>query len=117
MSQLLPDSTENFTNEPTAEICMKNTASIDVTIKKHPMEDVGQESLSKPLPNEPENLANGKLTRQNLDFSRDNGSKKLNEIASAEVKTCGKKKLQMNLLKKKPALFYAGVGQDQHEDH
>jgi hypothetical protein len=101
LSKLPPDATENLSNEPIVEICTRDTASIGVPIKKNPMEDVAQESLSKPLPNEPENFANDKRARQKLKSSSESGSKQLDKFYIPEVKTCGEKKVQMNLLKKK----------------
>ena len=67
----------------------RDTASIDGRVKKDPVEDVGQEGLSEPLPRDPENSAKDKLARERLDSSSEMGSKLLDEEPPEEENKTG----------------------------
>ena len=84
LKKLPLDTNESCTNDAAMEICTRDIASIDVHVKKDPVEDVGQEGLSEPLPKEPENCGKDELARQRLNFSSDEGSNQLDELASSE---------------------------------
>ena len=83
LNKLPPDTTENFANEPAVEavreICMRDTASIDVLTKKNPEYGVV--------------AANDELARLKLDSSSDNGSEQINEFSSLEMNTKSHTKL------------------------
>ena len=84
LKKLALDTNEKRANDVAMETCTttRDTASIDGRVKKDPVEDVGQEGLSEPLPRDPENSAKDKLARERLDSSSEMGSKLLDEFAS-----------------------------------
>ena len=84
LKKLALDTNEKCANDVAMETCTttRDTASIDGRVKKDPVEDVGQEGLSEPLPRDPENSAKDKLARERLDSSSEMGSKLLDEFAS-----------------------------------
>ena len=91
-----PDTKENLADKPVVGICTRDAASSNALFKKDPVESVGQESWSKPLPTEPDDgavLANEELARQELNVSSRIDSKQINESDSTEVKTDAKQKI------------------------
>ena len=59
--ELLGEATENLTTEPAVDICTRGTTSFDDPLKKDPVENAGQESLSRALPEATKNVAEDAL--------------------------------------------------------
>ena len=55
---------EVTSDEPVVEICTRGTTSFDDPFKKIPVDNGGQESLSRPLPEATENVANDELANE-----------------------------------------------------
>ena len=64
LSQLPPDATENLTKEPVVEVCTRATTSSNIPFKKNPVENAGQESMTRSLPEATENGANDELANE-----------------------------------------------------
>ena len=76
-------------------------ASSNMPLRKNHVESVGQQSWTKPLPNEPEDgaeVANGEPATQKSDSSDEFDSKQASEFYSTEVKTVPSRRFQRNLL-------------------
>ena len=111
LNKLPPDTTANFANEPAVETIKErrkrtdSAALMDATLEISMRDVVGSASeeaasigeqegvLTKKDPEDSVVAANDKLARLKLDSSSDNGSEQINEFASLEVNTSGKKKV------------------------
>ena len=96
LSKLSPDAKENLADNSVVEICTRDTGSLKMPLKKNPVESVGQECWTKPLPTEPDNgavLANEDPAPQKSNPSDEFDPKQINEFNSTEVKTDAKQKI------------------------